>query len=96
MLYVSICQIKLLAVIDFKIPKEVWTGKPIDYSVSKIFDYPAYIHAQSGERSKLDLKSRVYFLHLRLVLLQNNFRIPMKQRKNKISVTQDTDLRGLA
>ena len=44
--------------IDFKIPEEVWSGRPIDYSSLKIFGCPAYVHVQSGERSKLDSKSR--------------------------------------
>ena len=44
--------------IDFKIPKEVWSGRPIDYLSIKIFGCPTYVHVQSGERSKLDLKSR--------------------------------------
>ena len=44
--------------IDFKIPEEVWSGKPVDYSSLKIFGCPAYVHVQSGERSKLDSKSR--------------------------------------
>ena len=46
--------------IDFKIPEEVWSGKPIDYSNLKIFGCPTYVHVQSGERSKLDSKSRKY------------------------------------
>ena len=44
--------------IDFKIPEEVWSGRPIDYSSLKIVGCPAYVHVQSEERSKLDLKSR--------------------------------------
>ena len=44
--------------IDFKIPKEVWLGGLVDYSSLKIFGCPAYVHVQSGERSKLDSKSR--------------------------------------
>jgi hypothetical protein len=43
---------------DFNIPQEVWSGKPIDYSSLKIFGCPAYVHVQSGERTKLDPKSR--------------------------------------
>ena len=43
---------------DFKILEEVWSGRPIDYSSLKIFGCPTYVHVQSGERSKLDLKSR--------------------------------------
>ena len=45
--------------IDFKILEEVWSGRPVDYSSLKIFGCPAYVHVQSGERSKLDSKSRI-------------------------------------
>ena len=44
--------------IDFKIPEEVWSGRPVDYSSLKIFGCSAYVHMQSGERSKLDSKLR--------------------------------------
>ena len=44
--------------IDFKFSEEVWSGRPVDYSSLKIFGCPAYVHMQSGERSKLDSKSR--------------------------------------
>ena len=44
--------------IDFKIPEEVWSGRPVDYSSLKIFRCSAYVHVQRGERSKLDSKSR--------------------------------------
>ena len=44
--------------IDFKIPKEVWSSRPVDYSSRKIFGCPTYMHVQSGERSTLDSKSR--------------------------------------
>ena len=44
--------------IDFKIPKEVWSGRPVDYLSLKIFGCLAYVHVQSGECSKLDSKSR--------------------------------------
>ena len=44
--------------IDFKIPEEVWSSRPVDYSSLKIFSCPAYVHVQSGEHSKLDSKSR--------------------------------------
>ena len=45
---------------DFNILQEVWSGKPIDYSSLKIFGCLAYVHVQSGERTKLDPKSRKY------------------------------------
>ena len=44
--------------IDFKIPEKVWLGRLVDYSSLKIFGCSAYVHVQSGECSKLDLKSR--------------------------------------
>ena len=44
--------------IDFKIPKEVWSSRPVDYSSRKIFGCPTYVHVQSGECSTLDSKSR--------------------------------------
>jgi hypothetical protein len=43
--------------IDFKVLEEVWSGKPIDYSMFKIFGYLTHVHVQSGERSKLDSMS---------------------------------------
>ena len=44
--------------IDFKIPEEVWSSRPVDYSSLKIFGCPAYVRVQSRKRSKLDSKSR--------------------------------------
>lgn len=44
--------------IDCRIPEEVWTGKPVDYSMLRIFGCPAYVHVQSEQRSKLDSKSK--------------------------------------
>ena len=43
---------------DFNILQEVWSGKPFDYSSLKIFGRLDYVHVQSGERTKLDPKSR--------------------------------------
>jgi len=42
----------------FKVSKEVWSDKPVDFSILKIFDYFAYFHVQSGERMKLYPKLR--------------------------------------
>ena len=36
----------------------VWIGRLVDYSSLKIFGCPACVHVQSGERSKLNSKSR--------------------------------------
>ena len=46
--------------INFKILEEVWSGRLVDYSSLKIFSCPAYVYVQSGDHSKLDLKSRKY------------------------------------
>jgi hypothetical protein len=35
--------------IDFKIPEEVWIGKPVDYSNLRIFGCPAYAHVNNGK-----------------------------------------------
>jgi hypothetical protein len=35
--------------IEFKIPEEVWTGKPVDYSNLRIFGCPAYAHVNNGK-----------------------------------------------
>jgi hypothetical protein len=39
----------LAAGIDFKVSEEVWLGKPIDYSMLRIFGCPTYVHVLSGE-----------------------------------------------
>jgi len=44
--------------IDFKIPQEVWSGKPVNLLDLRIFGCPAYVHVPDKERSKLDPKSR--------------------------------------
>jgi hypothetical protein len=35
--------------IDFKIPKEVWIGKTVDYSNLRILGCPAYAHVNNGK-----------------------------------------------
>lgn len=36
-------------VINFKIPKEVWSGKPANYSRLRVFGYTAYSHQNDGK-----------------------------------------------
>jgi hypothetical protein len=43
--------------IDFKVPEEVWSSKPVKYSMLRIFG-TTYDHVQSGEQSKLDSELR--------------------------------------
>ena len=40
--------------IDFMILKKVWSGRLVDYLSLKIIGCLAYVHAPSGECSKLD------------------------------------------
>jgi len=30
--------------LDFKVPEEIWSGNPVDYSNLRIFGCPAYAH----------------------------------------------------
>ena len=45
------------AALDGKVAEEVWTGKPVDYSILRIFGCPGYVLTPADERSKLDLTS---------------------------------------
>ncbi|XP_077220995.1 putative mitochondrial protein AtMg00710 [Tasmannia lanceolata] len=49
-----------LTAISCKTPEEVWSGKPSDYSILRIFGCPAYIHVKNDQRSKLDPKSKKF------------------------------------
>ena len=46
------------AALDGKVTEEVWTSNEVDYFSLRVFGCVAYVHIPSGERSKLDLKSR--------------------------------------
>jgi hypothetical protein len=48
--------------IDFKIPEEVWTGKPFDYSNLGIFGCPAYAHVNNGKLVPRAKKMHFYWL----------------------------------
>lgn len=37
--------------INFQIPEELWTGKPVDYSNLRVFGCPAYAHVNDGKLS---------------------------------------------
>ena len=43
--------------LQFKTPKEVWSGNPADYSNLKVFGCRAYAHVNQGQ---LDPKARRY------------------------------------
>ena len=44
--------------INCKIPEEVWTGHPCDYSNLKIFGYEAYALTPKNHPSKLEPRSK--------------------------------------
>lgn len=35
--------------LDFKVPEEIWSGNPVDYSNLRIFGCPAYAHVNDGK-----------------------------------------------
>jgi hypothetical protein len=43
--------------LDGGIPKEVWTGKRVNYSHLKVFGCEAFVHIPKENRTKLDDKS---------------------------------------
>ena len=46
---------------EFRIPKEVWSGKEVKFSHLKVFGYVSYVHIDFDARSKFDAKSKIYF-----------------------------------
>jgi hypothetical protein len=48
--------------LEFRIPKEVWSGKEVNLSYLKVFGCVSYVHIDSDACSKLDAKSRKCFL----------------------------------
>ena len=46
---------------EFKLPKEVWSGKEVKSSHLKVFGCVSYIHINFDARSKLDAKSKICF-----------------------------------
>ena len=49
--------------LNFKLPKEVWSGKKIDLSYLKVFGCVSYVLIDSSARSKLDSKFKLcYFV----------------------------------
>ena len=46
---------------EFRLPKEVWSGKEVKFSHLKVFGCVFYVHIDSNARSKLDAKSKICF-----------------------------------
>ena len=46
------------ASLQFKVPKELWSGHLVSYEILKTFGYEAYAHVPKELRGKLDPKSR--------------------------------------
>jgi len=41
---------------DFKIPEEIWSSNPVDYSVLRIFECPAYAQVNDGKLAPRAIK----------------------------------------
>ena len=46
---------------EFRLSKEVWSGKEVKFSYLKVFGCVSYVHIDSVARSKLDVKSKICF-----------------------------------
>ena len=46
---------------EFRLLKEVWSGKEVKFSYLKGFGCVSYVHIDSDARSKLDAKSKYVF-----------------------------------
>ena len=46
---------------EFRLLKEVWSGKEVKFSYLKGFGCVSYVHIDSDARSKLDGKSKICF-----------------------------------
>ena len=46
---------------EFRLPKEVWSGKEVNFSHLKVFGCVSYVHIDSVARGKLDAKSKICF-----------------------------------
>ena len=46
---------------EFRFPKEVWSGKKVKFSYLKVFSCVSYVHIDSDACSKLDAKSKICF-----------------------------------
>ena len=46
---------------EFRLPKEIWSGKEAKFSHLKVFCCVSYVHVDSDARSKLDAKSKICF-----------------------------------
>ena len=44
--------------LDYKVPEEMWTGKPPSYKHLRVFGCEAYVHVRREDRSKLDPKAQ--------------------------------------
>ena len=46
---------------EFRLPKEVWSGEEVKLSNLKVFYCISYVHIDFDTRSKLDAKSKICF-----------------------------------
>ena len=46
---------------EFRLPKEVQSGKEVKFSHLKVFGCVSYVHVDFDARSKLNAKSKIFF-----------------------------------
>ena len=52
-----------LVPMEFRLPKDVWSGKEVKFSHLKVSGCVSYVHIDSDARCKLDAKSKICFCH---------------------------------
>jgi len=43
--------------INFKIPEEVWSGNPVDYSILRVFDRSVFAYVNNGKLAPTELNA---------------------------------------
>ena len=71
-----------LVPMEFRLTEEVWSGKEVKFFHLKVFGCISYIHIDFVARSKLDAKSKIYFL---LTMVMRNLAISFGMNKTEKS-----------
>lgn len=74
-------------VIDFQLPKSLWSGKSPDYFKHKVFDCAAYSHQNEG---KLQPKILIEYILIKILLtFTAHFNLELDQPDGKIAFLND-------
>ena len=74
---------------EFRIPKEIWSGKEVKFSHLKVFGCISYVHIDSDARSKLDAKSKICFFYLLAMVMRN---LAISFGMNKIRKSSEVEM----